>query len=337
FDIQEQKETESDVLLEEILCINCKKPMKGDDKKWYCECGMTVWKVTSGKLLSPVHLKQLMEQGQTEILKFISKKNKPFKTRLAVNDTRVEFDFDTGSGEGDESSRYMALDRKEIRVRVESAQPGIVDLTIESIDMPRFFQRINFGLGSTREAECMGIIVAADYARFYIPEYGEKTMRIQVNSEEFSSYILRETKPRDKEMQFLIQFAWKKLNEFRAFEAVYTPKRRRKTDGGNVSRKFPFGIFPWLEKVIESQGQEENIRVFLPHNPAVYRQFKASFHVAQLLEVDDDEYLIYEVPIELERALDTWFSMVAGSTSDTIKINTESEGSKTNEAKYPAE
>ncbi|PYG84905.1 hypothetical protein LY28_03526, partial [Ruminiclostridium sufflavum DSM 19573] len=67
------------MLLEEILCINCKKPMKGDDKKWYCECGMTVWKVTSGKLLSPVHLKQLMEQGQTEILKFISKKNKPFK------------------------------------------------------------------------------------------------------------------------------------------------------------------------------------------------------------------------------------------------------------------
>lgn len=27
----------------------------------------------------------------------------------------------------------------------------------------------------------MGIIVAADYAKFYIPEYKEKTMRIQVN------------------------------------------------------------------------------------------------------------------------------------------------------------
>ena len=322
--------------MEETLCINCKRPMKGDDKKWFCDCGMTVYKVNSGKLLSPEHLRQLMESGQTEVLNFRSaKKNKNFKARLVVNGTRVEYDFDTeNSTEGDESSRYMALDRKEIRVRVESAQPGIVDLTIESVDMPRFIQKINFGLCSTREAECMGIIVAADYAKFYIPEYRDKTMRIQVNSEEFSNYILKETKPRDKEMQFLIQFAWNKLTEFRAFEAVYTPKKRRKNEGSNVSRKFPFGIFPWLDKVTECQELDENIRVFLPHNPAVYRQFKASFHVAQLLEADDDEYLIYEVPITLENALNTWFSMVSSNPSNTIKIptNTYSEGSKTDEA-----
>lgn len=317
---------ESDIL-EEILCINCKKPMKGDDKKWYCSCGMTVWKVTSGKLLSPVHLKQLMEQGQTEELIFKSKKNKPFKTRLVVNGTRTEFAYSNGGDEeGDESTKYMALDRKEIRVRVESAQPGIVDLTIESVDTPRFFQKINFGLCSTREAECMGSIVAADYARFYISEYKEKTLRIQVNSEEFSNYILRETKPRDKEMQYLINFTWEKLGAFRAFEAVYIPKKRRKNEGGNVSRKFPLGIFPWLEKNTENQNLDENIRVFLPHNPAVYRQFKASFHVAQLLEVDDEEYLIYEVPIELEKALDTWFKMVTSSiaASNQISLNQNS-------------
>lgn len=319
--------------LDEILCINCKKPMKGDDKKWHCSCGMTVWKVTSGKLLSPAHLKQLMEQGQTEELIFKSKKNKPFKARLVVNGTRTEFAYSNQDDEDDdESAKYMALDRKEIRVRVESAQPGIVDLTIESLDMPRFFQKINFGLCSTREAECMGIIVAADYARFYIPEYKEKTMRIQVNSEEFSNYILRETKPRDKEMQYYINFVWEKLGVFRAFEAVYTPKKRRKNEGGNVSRKFPFGIFPWLVKNTENQHHDENIRVFLPHNPAVYRQFKASFHVAQLLEVDDDEYLIYEVPIDLEKALDTWFSMVKSTTSNVGQANTITiEGSNNNE------
>ena len=315
-----------------ILCINCKKPMKGDDKKWYCLCGMTVWKVTSGKLLSPAHLKQLMEHGQTEELIFKSKKNKPFKARLVVNGTRTEFAYGNGDEDGDESTKYMALDRKEIRVRVESGQPGIVDLTIESVDMPRFFQKINFGLCSTREAECMGIVVAADYAKFYIPDYREKTMRIQVNSEEFSNYILRETKPRDKEMQFYINYAWEKLGVFRAFEAVYTPKRRRKNEGGNVSRKFPFGIFPWLEKITENQEIDKTIRVFLPHNPAVYRQFKASFHMAQLLEVDDEDYLIYEVPISLEKALDTWFSMVKSTTSNiNINENPIGEGSKLNE------
>lgn len=313
-----------------ILCINCKKPMKGDDKKWYCSCGMTVWKVISGKLLSPAHLKQLMEHGQTEELIFKSKKNKPFKARLVVNGTRTEFAY--GNEDGDESTKYMALDRKEIRVRVESGQPGVVDLTIESVDMPRFFQKINFGLCSTREAECMGIIVAADYAKFNIPDYREKTMRIQVNSEEFSNYILRETKPRDKEMQFYINYVWEKLGVYRAFEAVYTPKRRRKNEGGNVSRKFPFGIFPWLKKITENQHLDENIRVFLPHNPAVYRQFKASFHTAQLLEVDDDDYLIYEVPIALEKALDTWFSMVKSTTSNiNINENSIGEGSKLNE------
>ena len=325
--------------MEEILCINCKKPMKGDEKKWFCDCGMTVWKITSGKLLSTSILKQLMEQGQTEMLNFRSKKNKPFKARLVVNGTRTEFDFDEDSSEDgdDESKKYMALDRKEIRVRVESGQPGTVDLTIESLDIPRFFQKINFGLCSTREVECMGVIVAADYAKHYIPGCKEKTMRIQVNSEEFSNYILRETKPRDKEMQFYISYAWEKLSAFRAFEAVYTPKKRRKNEGGNVSRKFPYGIFPWLNKNTESQESDENIRVFLPRNPAVYKQFKASFHVAQLLDVEDDEFIIYEVPIELEKALDTWFSMVcsisnnSSNSSNLNNFNVVQEGTTSNE------
>ena len=317
--------------MDEILCINCKKPLKGDDKKWFCDCGMTVWKVTSGKLLSPTHLRQLMEQGRTELLTFRSKKNKPFKAMLTINGTRTEFVFENAGQDqdaDDEANRYMALDRKEIRVRVESGQPGIVDLTIESLDMPRYFQKINFGLCSTREAECMGIVVAADYAKFYIPDFSEKTMRIQVNSEEFSNYILRETKPRDKEMQYFIAYAWEKLGGFRAFEAVYTPKRRRKNEGGNVSRKFPIGIFPWLEKNVENQELDERIRVFLPRNPAVYRQFKASFHVAELLEVDDDEYVIYEVPLELKKALDTWYSMVSSISTNS---NSLQEGTSNNE------
>lgn len=317
--------------MDEILCINCKKPLKGDDKKWFCDCGMTVWKVTSGKLLSPVHLKQLMEQGRTEMLTFRSKKNKPFKAMLTIHGTRTEFVFENAGQEqdaDDEANRYMALDRKEVRVRVESGQPGIVDLTIESLDMPKYFQKINFGLCSTREAECMGIMVAADYAKFYIPDFSEKTFRIQVNSEEFSNYILRETKPRDKEMQYFIAYAWEKLGGFRAFEAVYTPKKRRKNEGGNVSRKFPTGIFPWLEKNVESQELDERIRVFLPRNPAVYKQFKASFHVAELLEVDDDEYVIYEVPLELKKALDTWYAMVASISGNSNSLR---EGSNTNE------
>ncbi|HEX2925666.1 MAG TPA: hypothetical protein VHP38_05340, partial [Ruminiclostridium sp.] len=165
-------------------------------------------------------------------------------------------------------------------------------------------------------------------AKFYIPDFSEKIMRIQVNSEEFSNYILRETKPRDKEMQYLISYAWEKLGGFRAFEAVYTPKRRRKNEGGNVSRKFPVGIFPWLEKNAESQELDERIRVFLPRNPAVYRQFKASFHVAELLEVDDDEYVIYEVPLELKKALDTWYSMVSSISANS---NSLQEGSNINE------
>ena len=317
--------------MDAILCINCKKPLKGDDKKWFCDCGMTVWKVTSGKLLSPTHLRQLMEEGHTEILTFRSKKNKPFKAMLTINGTRTEFVFENDGQDQDadnEAYRYMALDRKEVRVRVESGQPGIVDLTIESLDMPRYFQKINFGLCSTREAECMGIVVAADYAKFYIPDFSEKTMRIQVNSEEFSNYILRETKPRDKEMQYFISYTWEKLGGFRAFEAVYTPKRRRKNEGGNVSRKFPIGIFPWLEKTVENQELDERIRVFLPRNPAVYRQFKASFHVAELLEVDDDEYVIYEVPLELKKALDTWYSMVSSISTNS---NSLKEGSNINE------
>ena len=272
-----------------------------------------------------------MEQGSTELLTFRSKKNKPFKAMLTINGTCTEFVFENDGQDQDadnEAYRYMALDRKEVRVRVESGQPGIVDLTIESLDMPRYFQKINFGLCSTREAECMGIVVAADYAKFYIPDFSEKTMRIQVNSEEFSNYILRETKPRDKEMQYFISYAWEKLGGFRAFEAVYTPKRRRKNEGGNVSRKFPIGIFPWLEKNVENQELDERIRVFLPRNPAVYRQFKASFHVAELLEVDDDEYVIYEVPLELKKALDTWYSMVSSISTNS---NSLQEGTSNNE------
>lgn len=81
--------------MEEILCFNCESPIKSDEMKWHCSCGLTIWKNISGTVICDDQLKKLMEKGSTDVLSFISRKSgKPFMARVVMNGNKTEFRFE---------------------------------------------------------------------------------------------------------------------------------------------------------------------------------------------------------------------------------------------------
>lgn len=84
------------------VCPFCGKPMKENDKSYYCTgykdgCSFSIWKKIAGKKISKTTAKALIQKGFTGKLKgFTSKQGKSFEARLVVNSTtyKIEFKFD---------------------------------------------------------------------------------------------------------------------------------------------------------------------------------------------------------------------------------------------------
>lgn len=133
----------------------------------------------------------------------------------------------------------------------------------------------DFGLVSSRMAECLGVIAAAKYLRHYGVS-GE--LQISANNKEFVEYALREINPRQKEVQIAIKYMWQVLKPF-FWNMSYEKQQKTKLRGGTTGRMFPRNLFPWLK--IEQTTIEDKIFVKLPECPAVQAQFVASIKSAK--------------------------------------------------------
>ncbi len=82
------------------LCPLCQATIQDYPKSFSCSrwregCGFTIWKVMAKKKLSETHIKLLMSQKKTDLIKgFKSKSGKSFEAYLLLNqEGRVEFEF----------------------------------------------------------------------------------------------------------------------------------------------------------------------------------------------------------------------------------------------------
>lgn len=301
-----------------MQCSSCVVDLKEESKLLKCpKCGLTIWKQTFGHIMTKTEIEELLKNGETKELTFISKERKPFKARLAIRGTRVELVFENqrgGSQTGDNQANSNI-----VRLRAESQQPGSVNLTIQT-GAQRYNTQINFGLSSTRECECLALIAAADFVKYNSDGYKNMSLNIELNSQEFTNYLLKETTPRDKGMRNLVAYAWGKLSIFKSFIAIYKPQKKMKLEGTNISKFYPKGLFPGLEKRVAVDAAE--IFVFLPANPAVCKQFFASFHKAQRLDVEDEdsetstgadeeaEAITFTLPASYSESVEAWFDAV---------------------------
>lgn len=297
----------------EVNCKNCSSEIQEFEKSYKCNnCGLTIWKSISGHELTQEDIKQLLENGETGLITFFSREHKPYKGKLVLNDSKVTIEYNNSSVRKklqDVSMQSIkSSETDNIRIRVESLQPGFASLTINASNL-NYNNNISFGLTSTREAECLSITAAADYIRCYLSDFQEKNVYIELNSQELAHYLLKETKPRDKQMQYIVMYTWGKLAGFASCDIVYKPRKRAKLEGTNLSRYYPKGLFPGLEKII--QKETDKLYVYFPDNLAVLKQFTASFPKAvQNVSDEEDDFIAYTLPVELLPKVENWFNIV---------------------------
>lgn len=274
-------------MIQILSCPLCKKAVLIEKDKFYScpNCTFSIGKVILGKAITPEVVSKLHSNGRTEILKgFISKNGKPFDAALVIKGNKVTFEF---PGQPEEK-----IQDKTTRVRVYSSSPGIVNINITG--PIQYSITVDFGLVSSRMAECLGVISAAKYLKHY-----GITGKIQIsaNNKEFVEYALRETTPRKKEMQYAVKYMWQTLEPF---EWDISLERRQKTKlhGGTISKTFPQGLFPWAK--IEKTVVGDEIYIDLPDCPAIQAQISASIKSAKRIEKN------IIIPIATRNVLDAW-------------------------------
>jgi len=265
-----------------LNCPVCKSLLTQDEKSYRCSnCSFSINKVILSKEITPQIVEELCQNGETSIIEgFVSKKGKSFNAQLVMEGGKVKFRF---PGQKEAENSY---------IRVHSGSPGIVDIRISG--SMRYAVLVDFGLVSSRMAECLGVIAAVKWLKHYGIKY---KLNISANNKEFVEYMLRETTPRKKDMREAIQHLWQVLEPFQ-WDIVYKPKQRIKLQGGASDKNFPQGLFPWLK--LDKSFAGKMIYVKLPGCPAVQAQLLASIRTAQKEEGS------IAVPVSSEKTLTAW-------------------------------
>ena len=288
-------------------CRYCGNVLGEGDRYWYCgECGIRIWKTVWGREIDEAVLKELLENGRTRVLGgFQGKSGKKFSAALVLTRRGVELVFPEKVEEehqkGKGSQEKVARGRSRVTaVRVCSPSPGTV---LVEISEPPYKAAVNFGLVSRRMAECLGAIAAVEYIA-HKAQLRDVFLEITANDYLFASYLLREKKPRDREMRLAVAYLHQALSGFAGWRARHEPARRTRLAGQPTSDQFPHGIFPWLE--MEITKSDNRLLVRLPESPAVRQQFAASVRTAVL----QGDY--FAVPFSAEPVLRAWYRTVRG-------------------------
>ncbi|OPX89477.1 MAG: DNA topoisomerase III [Pelotomaculum sp. PtaB.Bin104] len=277
-----------------MRCPTCCKTVTQTEKSYQCDC-VKVPKELLGKKITPEIVHELLNNRRTGILEgFMSRRNgKPFSAALIIKDGEVKFNF----GEKESSGT--------VRIRVHSGNSGSVHISLTGAVNKDF--EINYGHVSSRMAECLGCITAANFIKHQVPDSTKIKLDISLNNLDFSRYILRERIPRDKEIKAALEYLFGILSGFAGWQAQFKPKKRPRLQGSPQSNNFPKGIFPWLKLNISEH--DISISVKLPESPDVKAQFKASLQKAT--EGDENTY---SLPKTAKPALIAWLNSVNKSS-----------------------
>ena len=283
-----------------MRCPTCGKNVITSYKSYACGCVM-IPRVILGKEITPEIVHELLTQRRTETLDgFVSRKNnKTFSAALAIENGRVEFKFDREQKDR-ESGPTNENKGNIIRIRIHSGNSGSANVTIKGATYKEF--QISYGHVSSRMAECLACITAANLIKYTMKSTIGIKLDISLNNLDFSRYILKERVPRDREIKLALESLFRLLGEFGDWTAQYKPEKRPRLAGSPHSNNFPRGVFPGIEVGVEEESGK--LRVTLPESPDVRAQFAASLRQA----VPDGE--TYILPSALRSVLMAWINSV---------------------------
>lgn len=304
-----------------MKCPECGGSIKERPKSYQCGCcGLTVWKEISGKSITPEIVKELLINGRTGILEgFVSRSGRPFNARLVLDGKKVSLQFTEKRDQGRDSTNETtgetmkpagtkrAAGKDSVYIRIESSHSGIARISIEGA--VKKTAEVNYGLVSSRMAECLGALTAVKLVEHCAENPRRLWLDIKLNNLDFSRYLLRERTPRDKEIKSAVEMLWERLENFAGWRAQYQPVKRPRLQGSPQATEFPRGIYPWLQAEITNTGGE--IIVKLPDSPDVLAQFKASIRKAE--HRDDGTFA---VPEPVQKVVIAWLNVVRGCSQN---------------------
>jgi len=331
-----------------MICPKCGNELSENGYKYKCiHCEFSCRKEMSGHKITEKDMAELREAGETEKISFQSKTGKNFRTTLVLIGNKIDYGFnckkdkkdelkderddtsctekenDTNDNQKDmfqeniysaeisESNTQRDTHRGKINVRVESARPGHVFVSILGLPEKyggKFQKEISYGILASRKAECLGCILAARYIKHIIRDVSETEIVYSINNLELANYILDEMTPRDKEMKTYVEYLWEYLKSYKSWKATYLHKVRQKLKGSSKSYYYPEGIFPYMEtKVTKRKGF---IEVEMERNPAVYMHFIACLPQSEIINEQGNKVIVSVKPNpdddKVEKSIITW-------------------------------
>lgn len=279
-----------------MRCTGCGIDVVVTSESCSCRC-VRVGRTFAGRPLSLAETEQLFRDGATDLLHgFVSRAGKGFSARLVLQKGRVVFEFP-------ESAKRAAI---EAHIRVESFNSGAAAFHVNGPCNKT--AEMSFGLVPSRQAECLALIAALKYVVHGFGQNVPLAVRVSLNNLDFSRYLLRERKPREKDVAIAVRYVLKLLDGASSWSAEFSPRQRPKLRGGNKSTAFPKGVFPWLEVQALDMGSE--IEVQLPDDPAVIANFRASVKTAHSLGGG-----VFRVPAAAASVVRAWAASVKGPAS----------------------
>lgn len=272
-----------------MRCPNCGNIVSQTEKYYQCGCLKVPREILKKEITLEILHELLTDRRVGPLDGFVSSRTgKPFSTSLVVKDGGVRFDFGEKEGSGT------------VRIRVHSENSGSVSVTIRGAVNKSF--DISYGHVSSRMAECLGCITAANFVK-HQSEASILKLEFSLNNLDFSRYILKERTPRDREIKSALEHLFHTLSGFAGWQAYFKPEKRPRLQGSPQARKFPQGIFPWLNIDISEHGA--GLYIKLPDSPDVRAQFLASLQKA--VPSEDNTY---SLPKTAKSALMAWVSTV---------------------------
>lgn len=282
---------------------------------FYCDgCNFRISRSMSGHIMCHEEVEDLILTGRTGLMSFTSRNNKKFKAYLVLKDKKIVYEFDNSAKQQEAKASpngtpNMSASPGRIDIRVEAFSSGSVSIQVVCTGKS-IFREISYGNISARESECLASITAVNLVHWLLKDVDEYDIHLSVNNIDFAGYLLREARPKDSYMRFLVNHLWERLSLFRSWQASYLYRKRRRLEGSNSGR-FPKGVFPYIDCSTGIIGNTMSIR--LNQSPEILTQFKASFPNASLEDLDTEK--LYYLPSGASKAVETWVQTVSDMNS----------------------
>ena len=270
--------------------------IKVQKNSYECDCGLIIPKIMSGRKIEPETAYELVQNKKTQLLSgFVSKKsNKTFSACLKLAGKKVIYEFPNED----------MLDQLDIKI-------CSIDSTTIKIEIGGIYRAeytVSYGHISARHAQAYALTTVL-FNPLVIKILNKVCVNIIVSNPTVALYVLKNRKPRDKELLEIMSIIWSRLSICKGWQIIYAKQESSaKIAGSPQSDSFPKDIFVGIDVGVEKRPGFSIVTLPM-HRPDVHSQFEASISTAKKIPNEIGKYYVQRFA---EKRLYAWIASVKG-------------------------